>query len=214
LITLEGLTVRYGRTIALHRVDLSLPSGIVGMFGPNGSGKSTLLRTVAGLLRPVAGRVTFEGRPVTATDEGWRRNVGYAGHQPGLYEELSIRENLALFARLNGAPDTAVDTTLERIGLVERADDRVSSLSAGLQRRAGVARAMVHDPKVLLLDEPYANLDDDSADRISTMIRDWNDGDRFALVATHGARRLKAFAGYGLVLREGMVAAFRPYEHA
>lgn len=205
--------MRYGRTIALHRVDLDLPSGIVGMFGPNGSGKTTLLRTVAGLLKPVAGRVTYEGRTVSAADESWRNNVGFAGHQPGLYEQLSIRENLELFARLNGASDRAVETTLERIGLTERADDRVSTLSAGLQRRAGVARAMVHGPRVLLLDEPYANLDDDAADRITAMIRDWGNEGRLALVATHGAKRLKAFAGHGLVLRHGTVATFRPYEH-
>ena len=213
MIAVEGLTVRYGRTIALHRIDVTFEPGIVGMFGPNGSGKSTLLRTVAGLLKPVAGSVTFEGRPITAGDEAWRRNVGFAGHQPGLYEELTVRENLELFAHLNGGAPSAVDETLERIGLAERAHDRVATLSAGLQRRAGVARALVHDPKVLLLDEPYANLDDDSADRISRMIREWARGDRLALVATHGARRLKAFAGHGLVLRHGTIATFRPYEH-
>jgi heme exporter protein A len=214
LITLEGLTVRYGRTIALHRVDVTLEPGIIGMFGPNGSGKSTLLRAVAGLLRPVAGRVTYNGREVNAADETWRRCVGYAGHQPGLYEELTVRENLKLFAHLNGADPRAVEDTLERIGLAERADDRVSSLSAGMRRRAGVARALVHDPKVLLLDEPYANLDDESADRISALIKERSGRDRTAVIATHGARRLKAFADHGLVLRQGTVATFRPYEHA
>jgi heme ABC exporter ATP-binding subunit CcmA len=211
LISIEGLTVRYGRTIALHAIDLELEPGITGVFGPNGSGKSTLLRTIAGLLRPVRGRVSFDGTAVRAADEDWRRRIGYAGHQPGLYEHLSVRENLELFARLNGAHEGAVDETLERIGLGDRADERVSSLSAGWQRRAGVARALVHAPQILLLDEPYANLDDESSDLISNTVLEWRNSDRWALVATHGARRMKAYADRGLVLRQGTVATYRPY---
>jgi heme exporter protein A len=214
LIELENLTVRYGRTIALHGIDLKLEPGVVGVFGQNGSGKSTLLRTIAGLLRPATGSVTFQGRPVTSADEGWRRRIGYAGHQPGLYEELSVRENLELFARLNSAESGSVNQTIDAVGLKDRADDRVSSLSAGLQRRVGVARAIVHRPQVLLLDEPYANLDEDAAERITAIVRSWSTGDRLALVATHGAKRLKAFADRGLVLSQGVVATFRVYEHA
>ena len=213
MISAENLTVRYGRTIALHGIDLDLRPGVVGMFGPNGSGKSTLLRTIAGLLRPAGGRITFKGEAIRSGDENWRRRLGYAGHRPGLYEELTVRENLELFARLNGARAGAVDETIERIGLGDRADDRVSTLSAGLARRAGVARAVVHEPQVLLLDEPYANLDDEAADRISDIVKGWGTGDRIALVATHGAKRLKAFAGHGLILRQGTVATFRPYDH-
>ena len=183
------------------------------MFGPNGSGKSTLLRTIAGLLRPAAGRITFMGEAIRSSDEDWRRRLGYAGHRPGLYEELTVRENLELFARLNGARAGAVEKTIEQIGLGDRAGDRVSTLSAGLARRAGVARAVVHEPQVLLLDEPYANLDDEAADRISDIVKGWGTGDRIALVATHGAKRLKAFAGHGLILRQGTVATFRPYDH-
>lgn len=214
MIAVEGLTVRYGRTVALYGLDIEFAPGVVGIFGPNGSGKSTLLRTLAGLLKPAAGKVTFDGEPIRAADEAWRARVGFAGHQPGLYEQLTVRENLELFAHLNGTDAGAVARTLDQVGLTERADQRVSHLSAGLQRRVGVARAMVHEPKVLLLDEPYANLDDEAADRLSRMIVQWSAGDRLALVATHGARRLKAFADYGLVLRQGVIATFRPYKNA
>jgi heme exporter protein A len=214
LIKLENLTVRYGRTVALHRVELELPAGVTGVFGQNGSGKSTLLRTIAGLLRPAAGSVAFQGRSVNSGDEDWRRRIGYAGHQPGLYEELSVRENLELFAGLNGAEKDAVERTLDAIGLTERAEERVSTLSAGLQRRVGVARAVVHRPQILLLDEPYANLDEDAAERITQLVRSWSNGERLALVATHGAKRLKAFADRGLVLSQGVVATYRAYEHA
>ena len=213
MIELEGLTVRYGRTIALHGITLTLEPGIVGMFGPNGSGKSTLLRAIAGLIRPATGRISYNGRAISAADEGWRRCIGYAGHQPGLYENLTVRENLELFAHLNGATNDSVNFTIDSLGLGDKADARVSTLSAGLQRRAGVARALVHHPKILLLDEPYANLDDESADRISALIQAATQDDRLAIIATHGARRLKAFAGHGLVLRHGTVATFRPYEH-
>ena len=212
MISVQGLTVRFGRTVALYGLDVDFAPGVVGIFGPNGSGKSTLLRTIAGLIKPIAGAVTFNGQPVRAADETWRASVGFAGHHPGLYEQLTVRENLELFAHLHGASKEAVSTTLEEVGLAERAEQRVSNLSAGLQRRVGVARAMVHEPKVLLLDEPYANLDDEAADRLSAMIRRWSDGDRLALVATHGARRLKAFADFGLVLRQGAIATFRPYK--
>lgn len=214
MIGLEKVTVRYGRTIALRALSLDLPAGVTGVFGPNGSGKSTLLRAIAGLLRPSTGEITFEGRRVGAGDESWRRLIGYAGHQPGVYEELTVRENLELFAGLNATPPDAVGETLNAIGMSERADERVTTLSAGLQRRVGVARAILHRPQILLLDEPYANLDDEAADRITALIAGWSAPDRIALVATHGAKRLKAFADRGLVLRQGTVSAFRAYEHA
>ena len=213
MIEIKGVTVVFGRTVALSSIELDLEPGITGLFGQNGSGKSTLLRTIAGLIKPTEGTVLVDGHAFRRGDESARSAIGFAGHETGLYARLTLKENLELFARLYGTATDRISLTLEQLGLNEEAAVPVGSLSAGMKRRAAVARAMLHDPDVLLLDEPYANLDDESAERISALVRAWNSDDRLALVATHGARRLKAFARTGLILRQGIVASYRPYEH-
>lgn len=209
MIRLDDVRVLYGRTLALDSVDLDLRDGIVGLFGPNGSGKSTLLKVVAGLVRPARGTAYADGVPIRLADEAWRKIVGYAGHEPGLYARLTVRENVELFARLYDAPAARVDAVLEQVGLSDRATARVDALSAGLKRRVSVARALVHDPRVLLLDEPYANLDDDAAAMVSDALVGWRRPGRIALVATHGAKRLKAFADSGIVLKDARVVSHR-----
>lgn len=209
MIELSGLTVVYGRTRALDSVTLTLHDGVTGLFGPNGAGKSTLLRVLAGLLRPTAGRVTYDGAELSATDESFRARVGYAGHAPGLYGRLTVRENLELFARLHGAPAANVDDVLARLGLEGLAATRVHELSAGFTRRAAVARALVHEPDLLLLDEPYANLDDDAAELLSETVVAWRQPGRCAVIATHGAKRVKAFADASLILKRGTPVSYR-----
>jgi heme ABC exporter ATP-binding subunit CcmA len=209
VIRLESVRVLYGRTLALDAVDLDLGEGVVGLFGPNGSGKSTLLKVIAGLVRPSAGAVYAEEAPIRLADEAWRRHVGYAGHEPGLYARLSVRENVALFAQLHDTPGARVDAVLEQLGIAERGETRVDRLSAGLKRRVSVARALVHEPRVLLLDEPYANLDEDAANMVSNALVEWRRPGRVAIVATHGAKRLKAFADSGVVLKDARVASHR-----
>ena len=203
MIRLERVSVFFGRTIALDGLDITIEPGITGLFGPNGSGKSTLLRVVAGLLTPNAGRVTFEGSPVVASDEGFVHRVGYAGHSAGLYARLTVRENLELFAHLHGRVRPDLEPLLEQIGLADHSGTRAGVLSAGLKQRAAVARALVHSPDLLLLDEPYANLDDGAAGLVSRAIQEWWTPERIALVATHGAKKLKAFAHGGLILKRG-----------
>ena len=166
MIEVTNVRAVYGRTIALDRIDLAIAPGITGLYGPNGSGKSTLLRILAGLQRPVLGSVSFDGSVRHPADERLRRRIGYAGHDAGLYGRLTVAENLALFAALWGAPDSRVEEVLVEVGLEERARSRVDELSAGLKRRAAVARALVHQPDILLLDEPFATLDDEAADLV------------------------------------------------
>jgi len=211
VIAVESLTVAFGRTIALDAIDLEISAGITGVFGPNGSGKSTLLRAVAGLLRPSAGTVMIDGRSFSLRDESFRRRIGYAGHEAGLYPHLTVAENLKLFADLYGAPGARVGELLAGVGLSDRAATYARDLSAGLKRRAAVARALVHDPDVLLLDEPYANLDDDASEMISAAVRSWCTAGRAALIATHGAKRVKAYAGGGIILRDGRVVVAGTY---
>jgi len=208
-IELLGLTVSYGSTLALRPVDLTLYDGVTGLFGPNGAGKSTLLRVLSGLLRPSGGHATLFGKEIRATNESIRRRIGYVGHESGLYNRLSVIENLTLFANLYGVASTRVDDVLERLGMSERRNTQVGTLSAGLARRIAVARALLHEPDVLLLDEPYANLDDDATERVSAAVLDWRAPGRVAVIATHGAKRVKAFADAGIIIQRGAVISYR-----
>jgi heme exporter protein A len=209
VIRIDDVRVLYGRTLALDGVDLQLVDGVTGLFGPNGSGKSTLLKVVAGFVRPTRGEVRAGDVRVELGNEAWRRLVGYAGHDPGLYGRLTVRENLELFARLYDAPASRAAELLDELDVADRATSRVDALSAGLKRRVSIARALVHDPAVLLLDEPYANLDDDAADRVSSAVQRWRRPGRVALIATHGAKRLKEYSDAGIVLRQARVVSHR-----
>ena len=214
MISLVSVTVAYGRTIALDDVTLYVKEGITGLFGQNGSGKSTLLRVLCGLLRPTSGTVEILGRRASARDEDLKRFIGYAGHDSGLYPMLSIEENLELFARLYGTPVTRCRRVLDALGLGGWARTPSRELSAGMRRRAAVARALVHDPAVLLLDEPYANLDDDAAALLSDAIVSWRREDRVCLIATHGAKKVKAYADAGIILQRGRVQTAGAYGRA
>lgn len=211
-IEIDGLQVAFGRTLALRHVDAHIDDGIAGLFGPNGSGKSTLLRVLAGLLRPSAGTVRLFGRPLTMKDEELRGRIGYAGHRSGLYGRLTVMENLELFARLHGTGAGRPQRMLDELGLSDRRNTPAGELSAGYRRRAAVARALLHEPDLLLLDEPYANLDDEAADAVSRAVIAWRQPGRVAIVATHGAKKVKAYADAGLILKNGELIRQGTYE--
>jgi heme ABC exporter ATP-binding subunit CcmA len=211
VITIRGLRVVFGHTVALDSIDVDLTPGITGLFGQNASGKSTLLRVLAGLLTPDAGTVAIRDRAIDARDEGSRRSIGYVGHESGLYGRLTIRENLELFARLYGTHSERVGLLLDALGLNEREAVSVRELSAGFKRRVSVARALLHEPELLLLDEPYANLDDEAAALVSSAVREWRREERIAVIATHGAKIVKAFADAGVILKRGRVVVAGSY---
>jgi ABC-type multidrug transport system ATPase subunit len=164
---------------------------------------------IAGLQRPERGTITFDGIARHPADESLRRRIGYAGHEPGLYGRLSVEENVALFGSLCGARPPRVLEAIEAVGLADRRGTRIDELSAGLKRRAAIARALVHDPDILLLDEPFATLDDEAADLVTAAITAWRAPGKTAVIATHGAKRLKSFADASIVLRRGLVASDR-----
>jgi heme exporter protein A len=163
-VSLRGAGRRYGERAALRDVSLELAAGqTLVVFGPNGAGKTTLLRMLATLLRPHAGEVRVLGSSLPDDGYAVRGRIGFLGHDPLLYRELSGRENLRFHARLHGlrAPEAAkrVQAVLEAVGMQARADDPVAELSRGMVQRLAVARAVLHEPELLLLDEPLANLD-------------------------------------------------------
>jgi heme exporter protein A len=170
-LRIEGLTRRYGEREALSGVSLSLKAGqTLVVFGPNGAGKTTLLRVLASLLRPHAGEVGVLGRSLP--DEAWavRGRVGLLGHEPLLYRELSARENLRFHARLHGVAEQRVEELLEAVKMRERAKEPLRTLSRGMVQRVAIARAVLHDPELLLLDEPRANLDPAASELVEPLI--------------------------------------------
>jgi len=169
LLAARGLRRSYGRVRVLHDIDLTLaPGEALAVAGPNGAGKSTLLRLLAGLMRPTAGEVRVLGRPLAGAAAAARRAIGLLSHQSLLYDDLTLAENLTFAARLYGLPRPAdaARAALEGAGLAARADDTPRRLSRGLLQRAAIARALLHRPSVLLLDEPFTALDAASAERL------------------------------------------------
>ena len=208
-IELAGLTRAYGDRVALADVTLSLdPGRTLVVFGPNGAGKSTLLRVLATLLRPHAGAVRILGRALPA--EGWavRGRIGLLAHEPMLYRDLSGRENLRFHARLHGVGFDRVEALLEQVGLRVRADDRVHTYSRGMVQRLAVCRAVLHDPAVLLLDAPRANLAPAAAELVEPLIG--AESGRTRVVTSHDPAGGLAEADLALGLRGGRPALLGP----
>jgi ABC-2 type transport system ATP-binding protein len=161
-IDVHGLTKRFGTKVAVDHIDIAVPQGEVwGFLGPNGSGKTTTIRMLCGLLRANDGEGTVLGHDFRAESEAIKREVGYMTQKFSFWEDLSIRENLDFVARLYGLPNRreAVDRTLERLGLVKRQNQLAGALSGGWKQRLALAACMLHQPRMLLLDEPTAGVD-------------------------------------------------------
>jgi heme exporter protein A len=170
-VSLRGVGRRYGERLALRDVSLELAVGqTLVVFGPNGAGKTTLLRMLATLLRPHAGELRVLGRALPDDGYAVRARIGFLGHEPLLYRELSGRENLRFHARLHGVDPVRVEAVLEAVGMQGRAGDPVAELSRGMVQRLAVARAVLHEPELLLLDEPLANLDPAAVAQVQPLI--------------------------------------------
>jgi heme exporter protein A len=170
-ISLRGVTRRYGERTALAAVTLELAAGqTLAVLGPNGAGKSTLLRVLATLLRPNAGELAVLGHPLPQENWAVRGKIGLLGHEPMLYRELTARENLRLHAKLHGVALERIDELLALVALDRRADEPLRTLSRGLVQRVAVCRTLLHDPELLLLDEPRANLDPAACEIIEPLI--------------------------------------------
>jgi heme exporter protein A len=170
-VQVEGLSRHYGEREALSGVSLSLREGqTLVVFGPNGAGKTTLLRVLATLLRPHSGDVRVLGSSIPERSWEVRGRIGLLGHEPLLYRELSVRENLRFHARLHGVTSARVEQLIERVQLQQRADEPLRLLSRGMVQRAAVARAVLHDPELLLLDEPRSNLDPAAVELVEPLI--------------------------------------------
>jgi heme exporter protein A len=170
-IELRGLTRHFGERTALRDVSVRVPEGAtLAVLGHNGAGKSTLLRILATLLRPQGGEVTVLGEPLPNRAFAVRGRLGLLAHEPLLYRDLSGRENLQYHARLHGATPERVEDVLVAVGMERRAEEPVRTLSRGMVQRLAVCRAVLHEPKLLLLDEPKASLDPAASDLVEPLI--------------------------------------------
>jgi heme exporter protein A len=208
-IEIDGLVRRYGERSALDGVTLSLPVGeTLAVFGANGAGKTTLLRILATLLRPHDGRIEVLGGALPR--EAWklRGRIGLLAHEPLLYRELGARENLVFHARLHGLPEARVAEVLGQVGLAARAEDPVRLLSRGMVQRVAIARAVLHAPELLLLDEPYANLDPAAIARVAPLVGP--ESGRTRVLISHDVEAGLAEADWVLGLRGGRQALLAP----
>jgi heme exporter protein A len=207
-IRFEDIEKRYGGLYALRRVSFEVaPGECVALAGRNGSGKTTLLRIAARLVRPSSGRVSFPG---AAADGEWStRNAGFVAHATMAYDELTAEENLLLFARLLGVTQAAkrVAELLREVGLLERRDSLVRTFSRGMRQRVAIARALLHNPSVLLLDEPATGLDTQGASWLTEALRRMRDAGCTVLMSLHGETELAALATRAIRLDSGAVVA-------
>jgi heme exporter protein A len=213
-IEAQGLGRRFGPIPALDGIDLAVPAGqFVLLLGPNGAGKSTLLRLFATLLRPGAGTLRILGEDAGGGDRaGIRRRIGLLSHQTFLYDHLTGEENLLFYGRLYGLadPPAAAREALRTVRLEGRGSDQVRTYSRGMQQRLAIARALLHRPDLLLLDEPFTGLDRDASLGLVGRLHEERSARRTCVLATHDLRSALGVADRVIVLTDGRLAADRP----
>jgi len=208
-IETENLTKRYGVVPALRGVTLSVPTGTcVAMFGPNGAGKTTLIGVLSTLVRPSGGTARIAGYDVVRDGVNVRKHLGVISHQPWVYDRLTVHDNLAFFARLYGVRDRErrIRALLEELDLAAWSEQDAGTLSRGMRQRLAIARALLPDPPVLLLDEPFTGLDRHSAPIFADRLSSLRKQGRTILLVTHHIDEGWALADRAVVLLRGRVA--------
>jgi heme ABC exporter ATP-binding subunit CcmA len=202
----------YGRRRALSRIGFTMRAGeIVGLLGPNGAGKSTLIGILSTLVAPGSGDVRYGAHTAASAGGALRARIGFLAHELHLYAELSALQNLTFFARLHGLDDPSVPAAaLERAGLAGRGDDVVSGFSRGMRQRLALERALLHTPRLVLLDEPFTGLDDQAVRIVDDRIRELARAGALVLVATHDLDLADGLVSRVMLVREGRLVADEP----
>ncbi len=213
MIEVQNLVKTFGFNPVLRKLDLTVEAGqFVVLLGPNGSGKSTLLRILAALARPTSGIVKIGGWQLPDEAFAVRRQLGVVSHLPLLYDTLSAEENLRFFAQLYDLPEANLDdlihTTLTQVGLARRAKDLVRTFSRGMLQRLTIARAILHDPSVVLFDEPYTGLDQEAATILDSLLRDLAQQNRTIVMTTHDIQRGHQLASHVAIMSRGKIGFF------
>ena len=209
MIRVHKLTKSFGHQMALRAVDLEVPEGeFLTLFGPNGAGKTTLIRIIASLTRPTSGTVQVKGEDLTKAATTLRRHVGLISHNPLLYRDLTPDENLRFFARMYDLDqaEVRIDAVLAQVGLSARRRDPVRTFSRGMVQRLAIARAILHDPSIMLLDEPYTGLDLQAADMLRAVLQELAASNRTVLLTTHNLELGLEMCHRAAILNRGQVA--------
>jgi len=205
-LAVDDVARHFGRRKALSHISFQTRAGsILGLLGPNGAGKSTMIAVLATLLRPSSGAIRYGSHSAQGAGSALRARIGILGHDLFLYPELTARENLAFFAGLYGAAHAhaAADQALERAGLAHRANDPISSFSRGMRQRVALERALIHGPRLVLLDEPFTGLDDASTAALVARLRGLRDEGAIVILATHDLDLAEGLLDTALFLRDG-----------
>lgn len=216
MIVVENVVKAFDFYPVLRGVELRVEKGqFLALLGPNGSGKSTLLRILAGLSKPTSGTVSIGGWSIPQEMAAVRRQIGLVSHLTLLYDSLTAEENLLFFARLYDLPKAEqkdrVQAILTQVGLARRARDVVQTFSRGMQQRLAIARALLHEPAILLLDEPYTGLDQDASALLDQLLQDVagiGGGQRTAIMTTHDLRRAQQLTSHVAILSRGKVGYY------
>lgn len=210
MIEVRKLIKRFGLKTVLRGLDFRVePGEFVALLGPNGAGKSTFLRILASLSRPTLGDVRIAGYRLPDQAGAVRRRLGVVSHQPLLYGDLTAEENLRFYGRMYGVPnlDARVDQVLEMVGLAARRRDLVRTYSRGMQQRLAIGRAVLHDPEVMLFDEPHTGLDQEASEMLDRVLREVAARGRTVVMTSHDLARVGDLASRFDVLSRGVIAA-------
>jgi heme exporter protein A len=203
----------YGPHPAVRGVDFALDAGeFLTIFGPNGAGKTTLLRMLSGSLRPTRGEISIAGERMEHGAHGWRRRIGVLSHQTFLYGRLTAAENLRFYGRLYGidALERRISEMLDQVGLGPRGEEQVHRFSRGMQQRLALGRTLLHDPDLVLLDEPYTGLDPHAAGMLRGVLEHLRDGRRTVVLVTHNLTQGLELADRVVVQAEGRWVSDEP----
>jgi heme exporter protein A len=210
MITVRKLVKRFGLKTVLRGMDFSVePGEFVALLGPNGAGKTTFLRILSSLSRPTLGRLEIAGYSLPNQAAAVRRRLGVVSHLPLLYGDLTAKENLHFFARMYSVPDSdrRITQVLEMVGLATRRHDLVRTFSRGMQQRLAIGRAVLHDPEVMLFDEPHTGLDQDACNMLDTVLREVAARGRTVVMTSHDLARTADLASRFDVLSRGVITA-------
>lgn len=210
ILEVEQIVKTFGLLPVLRKLDLTVQRGeFLALLGPNGSGKSTLMRIIAGLSRPTSGVIRVGGWTLPREAAAVRAQIGMVSHKSLLYDNLTAYENLRFFAQLYALPvkqrDSRIMEMLTRVGLKKRAHDLTRTFSRGMYQRLTIARALLHDPDVLLFDEPYTGLDQDASGTLDALLQEANNGSRTIIMATHQLERAAKLATRVVIISRGKV---------
>jgi len=205
-LELDHLTKKFGDFTAVNHINLTMKNGVYGLLGVNGAGKTTLMRMLCTLLKPTSGTIRCDGRDIFKMDSEYRRLLGYLPQEFGFYPEFSVQDYLLYIAALKGIPPAAakerVKELLFKVGLSKAAHKKMKKLSGGMKRRAGIAQAMLNNPKILILDEPTAGLDPNERIRFRNLISELSE-QRLVLLSTHIVSDIEYIANEIWLMKDG-----------